>query len=69
MQPEQKDAAYLWDMLQAAKEIRQFIQGISFHHYESNIMLQRAIEREMEIIGEAARHVSDSFQKSHPEIP
>ena len=32
-------------------------------------MLRSAVERQIEIIGEAARKVSDSFQQQHPEIP
>jgi len=31
--------------------------------------LQLAIERAIEIIGEAARHVSDAFKADHPEVP
>jgi len=32
-------------------------------------MLQLAVERAPEIIGEAARNVSLEFQREHPEIP
>jgi len=32
-------------------------------------MLQSAVERKVEIIGEAARKISDEFKKSHPQIP
>ena len=32
-------------------------------------MLRSAVERQIEIIGEAAGKVSDSFQQQHPEIP
>jgi uncharacterized protein with HEPN domain len=32
-------------------------------------MRRRAVERETEIIGEAARHLSPSIQAGHPTIP
>ena len=32
-------------------------------------MLRNAVERNMEIIGEAENRVSEIFQKAHPEIP
>jgi len=32
-------------------------------------MLRGAVERHLEIIGEAAKWVSKAFQKVHPEIP
>ena len=36
MQPEQKDAALLWDMRQAAEDILEFVKGIKSHQFESN---------------------------------
>jgi len=32
-------------------------------------VLQAAVERKLEIIGEAARGVSDDFRRDHPEVP
>ncbi len=32
-------------------------------------MRRAAVERNLEIIGEAARRVSDGFKREHPEIP
>ncbi len=32
-------------------------------------MIQSAVERQLEIIGEAARRITPEFQHSHPEIP
>ena len=62
------DAALLWDMLDAAKAIHSFVTGKTFHHYLTERMLRGAVERHLEIIGEAAKGVSKTFQKAHPEI-
>jgi uncharacterized protein with HEPN domain len=69
MQPDERDAGYLWDMLEAAREVVQFTRGISFAAYVRERMRQRAVERAVEIIGEAARRVSSPFRAAHPEIP
>ena len=63
------DAAYLWDMLDAAKAAMSFSEGFNFEQYSHDRKAQWAVERAIEIIGEAARHVSPVFQSSHPEIP
>jgi uncharacterized protein with HEPN domain len=69
MPGERRDAAHLWDMLQSAKSVVNFVRGVTLDQYRSNLMVRRAVEREVEIIGEAARRVSDSFKAAHPEIP
>jgi uncharacterized protein with HEPN domain len=69
MQPDQRDAAYLWDMLDAAQTVEQLSSGLDFFQYSNDRRTQLAVERSLEIIGEAARRVSDSFQNSHPKIP
>jgi uncharacterized protein with HEPN domain len=69
MQPEEKNLAYLWDMLDAAKAANTFVKGVKFRQYESDRKLQLAVERAIEIIGEAARNVSKDFQIAHPDIP
>ena len=69
MRPEERDAAYLWDMLQAAKEVDSMLDGHDLAAFLGNLMLLRAIERSVEIIGEAARRVSPPYMAAHPEIP
>ena len=69
MPPEKGDAAYLWDMLDAARAVRDFTAGRTFHDYLGDQMLRRAVERSIEIIGEAAGRVSEALQDAHPEIP
>lgn len=69
MSGEKNDLAFLWDMQDAAKAIEQFIKERTFHDYLNNRMLRGAVERHLEIIGEAANRVSRVFQENHPEIP
>lgn len=68
MKPEGRDQAYLWDMLQAADEARELCEGFSFESIERDRRTLLALERLMELIGEAARRVSEEFQRAHPEI-
>lgn len=65
----ERDAAYLWDMLDAAKTVVSFTVGVKYHQYEKDRKLQLAVERAIEIIGEAAGRVSKEFQASCPNIP
>ena len=69
MQPEDKDSAYLWDMLEAARTVVQFTSGLTIEKYLKDRKLQLAVERLLEIIGEAANRVSSDFQQGHPGIP
>jgi uncharacterized protein with HEPN domain len=62
MRPERYDAAYLWDMLDAARTVTGFIQGRSYQDYLRDKMLRSAVERNVEIIGEAAGKISKSFR-------
>lgn len=57
MQPETKDAAYLWDMLQAASDILDFTTGVSFEQFSKDKKTRFAVERQLLAIGEAANHV------------
>jgi uncharacterized protein with HEPN domain len=69
MQPEARDAAHLWDMLDAARTIRKITAGYTAHQYLQDRKAQLAVERLVEIIGEAANRVSKTLQQAHPEIP
>ena len=69
MQPDIQDKALLLDMLEAAKEVGGYVVSRTRQDYETDGMLRRSVERVVEIIGEAARHVSDGFKRAHPEVP
>jgi len=68
MQPEERNYAYLWDMLQAASELKEMNLNVNYEGFIDDLKLMRATERSLEIIGEAARRLSDEFTASQPEI-
>lgn len=68
MQANDRDAASLWDMSQAIRRILEFTQDVSLADYLTNILMQSAVERQFEILGEASRRISLEFQQAHPEI-
>lgn len=66
---EPRDPASIHDMLDSARAAVAMTAGVSFHDFASNRQLYRAIEREVEIVGEAARRVSDVLKQAVPAIP
>ncbi|MCX6349224.1 MAG: DUF86 domain-containing protein [Candidatus Aureabacteria bacterium] len=69
MQHNSNDPACLWDMLDAALAVQRFVEGKSVQDYLGDRMLRGAVERHVEIIGEASSKVSQVFRDSHPEVP
>lgn len=69
MQPTERDAAYIWDMLDAARNIQNFMSGVQYEEFLKDLKLQFAIERCVEILGQASRRISDELKDNHPEIP
>jgi uncharacterized protein with HEPN domain len=64
-----RDDACLLDMLIAARKIRAFTEGVTLDRFLRDELMQHAIMRLIEILGEAARHISEDFRANHPEVP
>ena len=69
MPPDPDDAARIWDMLSHARKAVHIAHGQTQHDLLVNDPLRYALERLIEIIGEAARKVSRGTQEQHPDIP
>ena len=64
-----RDPARVLDMLIYARRALAYAEGVGFESFSSNRMQQDGIIRALEVIGEAARGVSESFRREHPEVP
>ena len=69
MPHDKRDAAYLWDMRDAASDIVEWTKGVSYEQFCHHEILHSAVERKLEVFGEAAGRVSKEVQAAHPEIP
>ena len=69
MQPEERDAAFLWDMLQSARDASAIATGLTQQQLQRDRVRMLALERSMELIGEAARRISSKFREKHAQIP
>lgn len=66
---ENKDHIRLKHMLDSATAILHFIDGKTRKHLNIDRMFSNAVIRELEVLGEAANHISKATQKSFPELP
>jgi uncharacterized protein with HEPN domain len=55
---QREPAAFLWDVHEATLRIRDFIFGYDFEAYSASVLVQSAVERQFEIIGEALNQLS-----------
>ncbi len=63
-----RNEVYLLDMLIAARKALKFVEGIDRIEFEDNELIQNAVMRPLEIIGEASARISTEFRKTHPNI-
>ena len=68
MPHEERDLSYLFDMVQACRDIKEFVSEVTYEQFEHEKMRKRAIERQLEILGEAANHVSIATQERYENI-
>src|SRR5436190_3081904 len=68
MQPDERDAALLFDALSAARELETFTAGVDRDRFLRERALQLIAERELTVIGEAIGRLSDQFCATHSQI-
>jgi uncharacterized protein with HEPN domain len=63
------DAVYLHHIFAAIEQIDRYTRGMSESEFLSRTMVQDAVIRQIEIIGEAANCISVEYQNGHPNLP
>lgn len=61
--------AFIWDIQQAANLVIEKTRGLSPNEISSDVMLKSAIERQVEIAGEAARRLADYDRETASQLP
>ena len=67
MQPD--DQSLILDMLIAARQASGYVRHVTLPDFYASEVLQDAVIRQMQIVGEAASQVSLALREAHPEIP
>ncbi|HNY78640.1 MAG: DUF86 domain-containing protein [Sedimentisphaerales bacterium] len=63
------DLTYLCHIRDAIEKIERYIAQTDYEAFCTNDMMIDAVVRELEIIGEAAKHLSDAFVSQHGDVP
>lgn len=64
-----RDAVFLGHMLGAIDRLAELVHTTNHERFDGDWVVQDAVIRELEVLGEAAGRVSPEFVSAHPEIP
>ena len=62
------DSVYLKHIVKAIDQIELYTRGMSESEFASRTMVQDAVMRQIQVIGEAASCISVEFQDEHPKL-
>lgn len=65
------DIVYLKHIFDAMLTIEEYLQGVDYDAFmgKSKKMLHDGVVRQIEIIGEATKNLSEIIRKKHPDVP
>jgi len=69
MQLSIEDKSYLWDILDACNDILLFLEKKSFEEFDKEKIIRFAVERQLLVIGEASKKLSDNARNQLQDIP
>lgn len=63
------ELVYMHHILDAINTVQEYLQGVSEDQFNSTRLLQDGVIRQIEIVGEAVRHISKDMRKTYPQVP
>jgi uncharacterized protein with HEPN domain len=66
---ERSDSELLADTKEAVIRVNDYIENLSYEQFLEDKKTQDAVVRNLEIIGEAAKNISEELKTSYPQIP
>ena len=64
-----EDSVYLRHILDAVSRIEDYTKGIEYKNFMENHLIQDGVIRQIEIIGEATKRLSDKTRDNYPDVP
>jgi len=64
-----RDDSYLLDILNAARWIVEFVEGLDEGAFLNDVKTQSAVIRQLEVIGEATKRLSEEARAAQPDVP
>jgi uncharacterized protein with HEPN domain len=65
----ENDLSYLIDIIDCIIDINEFTNSVEYYQFEKDRMRKLAVERQLEVIGQAANKISIEAQNSLENIP
>lgn len=59
---------YLEDILDSARKVMSYTAGMTLDEFRTNTLIYDAVMRNLEIIGEAAKHLPDKVKAMMPDV-
>ena len=65
----ENDLSYLIDIIECIMDINEFTDSVGYYKFEKDKMRKLAVERQLEVIGQAANKISIETQNTLKNIP
>ncbi len=65
----QRDLGSVVDIVLACRDILDFTRGMTELQFQGSELVRSAVVRKIEVVGEAAKRVSDAFRADHAGVP
>lgn len=64
-----RDSIYLEHILDSISRIEEYTDGVSEEEFRNNKLIQDGVVRQIEIIGEASKQLSEEVKEKYPGVP